>query len=164
MKSIFFASLIFLVLFSCSEEDACTHSVSSSKWTSLDQVTHQQNILMIDDYLSSEGIVAIQDESGLRYVITQTGDGNAPCLESDITVTYEGRLMANGTVIDGTSNPVTFPLKKLIVGWQIGFLKLSKGAKATLYIPSGLAYGTRVIATIPSNSNLIFDVTLVDFK
>lgn len=155
--------LIFLVLFSC-DEDTCTHSVSSSKWTSLDQTTHQQNILAIDGYLNSEGIIAIEHESGVRYVITQAGDGNAPCLESDITVTYEGRLLANGTVIDSSAEPVTFPLKKLIAGWQIGFLKLNRGAKATLYIPAGLAYGNRVIATIPANSNLAFDVTLIDFK
>ena len=162
MRSIF-AVLILLVLFSC-DEDTCTHSVSSSKWTSLDQTTHQQNILAIDGYLLSESIVAVQHESGVHYVITQAGDGSAPCLESDITVTYEGRLLANGTVIDAAANPVTFPLKKLIAGWQISFLELNKGAKATLYIPAGLAYGNRVIATIPANSNLIFDVTLVDFK
>ena len=40
---------------------------------------------------------------------------------------------------------------------------MNKGAKATLYIPSGLAYGNQAIGDIPANSNLIFEVTLVDY-
>ena len=158
-----FAIFVFLVLFSC-DEDTCTHSVSSSKWSSLDQVTHQQNVLAIDSYLNSKGIVAVQHESGLRYVITQAGDDHTPCLESRVTVTYEGRLLVNGNVFDGSATPISFPLKKLIVGWQIGFLQLSQGAKATLYIPAGLGYGNLPYGPIPGNSNLIFNVTLTDFE
>jgi FKBP-type peptidyl-prolyl cis-trans isomerase len=52
----------------------------------------------------------------------------------------------------------------LIEGWQIGLQLVNKGSKVTLYIPSGLAYGTTGSAdgTIASNTNIVFDIDLLD--
>ena len=167
MRSFLFLLIVLVAgLSSCLDtEVACTKEVSAKNWTTLDQTSHQQNIAAIDSYLNGKGIVAIQDVSGLRYTISQAGTGGTPsCLESNITVTYEGRLLSSGAVFDASSTAVSFPLNRLIIGWQIAFLKLNKGTKATLYIPAGLAYGSQAHGGIPANSNLVFDVTLVNFQ
>ena len=109
-------------------------------------------------------------DGAMRYVISTQGTGKAPCLESNITIIYSGRLMSNGTVFDSAVNPVSFPLNNLIIGWKLGLLAVSKGATITLYIPSGYAYGSvaKKDATgktiIPADSNLIFDISLIDFS
>lgn len=126
----------------------------------------QRDITAIDKYLADNGITAQSDPSGLRYVITTAGTGAKPKISNTVTVKYVGKLMSNGTIFDqATANSVNFPLANLIQGWQIGFQLLPKGSKATLYVPSGLGYGTRGSPpAIPANANLIFDVELIDFR
>jgi FKBP-type peptidyl-prolyl cis-trans isomerase FklB len=51
----------------------------------------------------------------------------------------------------------------VIKGWVEGLRILQKGAKARLYIPSTLAYGEQGAgADIQPNSNLLFDVEILD--
>ena len=162
MKKVFFMMCLLAVLAGCNDEPACTKQVSADKINAVDQPQLQNDIIILDDYLASKSIVAIEDPSGLRYVITKAGDDKRPCLESQVTVKYAGRLL-NGAGFDASVNPISFPLNSLILGWQIGFPNFGKGTKATLYIPSGFGYGTIVQPKIPANSNLIFDIELISF-
>jgi FKBP-type peptidyl-prolyl cis-trans isomerase FkpA len=156
--------LFCLLVIACDKDEpkTCTQTISSTAWTSLNQTQLTADIQTIDDYLVSISKTAIEDESGLRYIITEQGTGETPCLESNIKVTYTGALMSNGNVFD-SGTEVQFTLSNLITGWQIAFLKFNRGTKATLYIPSGLAYGSAARSGIPANSNLIFFVELTDF-
>lgn len=121
------------------------------------------DIEAIDEYLSENNINAQTHSSGLRYVITEEGDGKSPTLCDNITVTYEGSLLSNGNVFDGTESPVNFPLDRLITGWQIGIPLIETGGSITLYIPSGFGYGSSGSdQAIPPNANLKFTITLVD--
>jgi len=162
MKKVVFL-LSVLTLVGCKSAVApCTKEVAADKLAAVDQTQLQKDIVTIDAYLASKSIVATQDPTGLRYVITKAGDSATPCLETFVTVKYAGRLL-NGTGFDAAVNPISFQLKGLILGWQIGFLKFGRGTKATLYIPSGLAYGTVSQTKIPANSNLIFDVEVITY-
>jgi len=123
----------------------------------------------IDDYLSKNSINAIRDKSGLRYVITQLGTGPQPDLYSRVKINYTGKLLSTGTAFySGTGEPsVSFDSRVInyLYGFQVAFPKLPVGSKATLYIPSGLGFGTQILTsgsiTIPANSNLMYDVELV---
>lgn len=122
----------------------------------------------IDKYLIENNITAITTESGLRYVITQEGTGDNATPGSNVTVHYHGTLM-DGTKFDSSydrGQPFSFVLGqgRVIAGWDEGIALLNKGAKATLYIPSSLAYGERATGSIKENSILKFDVELIDFK
>jgi FKBP-type peptidyl-prolyl cis-trans isomerase FkpA len=116
----------------------------------------------IDNYLSTNSITAQTDASGLRYMITSLGTGAKPTLANSIKVKYKGMLLSNGQIFDQANSAVVFKLSNLIQGWKIGFQLLPAGSKATLYIPSGLAYGTQATGSIPANSNLIFEVELFE--
>lgn len=116
-----------------------------------------KDIASIDNYLTSNSINAIKDASGIRIVIHHMGtDGLPPNSENNLKVNYTGKLLSNGSVFD--SGTVTNKLSSYIVGWQIGLAMLPAGSEATLYIPSGYAYGPAGTSSIPSNANLVFEV------
>ena len=70
-----------------------------------------------------------------------------------------------GTLIDGTvfdeNDSTKFVANRVIRGWTEGLGLLGEGGKATLYIPSDLAYGARGNQAIEPNSALIFDVEVL---
>jgi FKBP-type peptidyl-prolyl cis-trans isomerase len=81
-------------------------------------------------------------------------------------VHYKGWLYSNGNVFDETKEkPATFPLSRLIKGWQTGLIECRVGGKIRLFIPSGSAYGIRTFSpNIPPNSILVFDVEVLEVK
>ena len=124
---------------------------------------------IIDQYLADNQIEAQTTESGLRYVITKEGTGENAKSGQSIVTNYHGTLL-DGTKFDSSydrNQTFDFVLGqgRVISGWDEGFALLNKGAKATLYIPSSLAYGSQARgAIIKANSILKFDVELVDIK
>jgi FKBP-type peptidyl-prolyl cis-trans isomerase len=126
----------------------------------------QSDIAAIDAYLAANNITNVQTEpNGVRYVITQQGNGNTPCLENFIVATYTGKLLRTGTVFADNATS-TFKINGLILGWQLVLPAIKAGSKVTLYIPSGYGYGPEGGADgkIPSNANLIFDIELVSIR
>lgn len=137
----------------------------------------------IASYLGENKIIAQSSSSGLYYVIDTPGQGAQPKPGNKVKVNYTGRLL-DGKVFDtslvdvaeqhGIHNPqrtyeaITFRLGagQVIQGWDEGIMYLHKGAKARLFIPSTLAYGSRDVGhgLIPANAILIFDVELVDVQ
>jgi len=113
---------------------------------------------------TEEGVV--ETESGLQYRIEVEGEGVNPGPKDTVTVHYEGKLL-NGEKFDSSydrGEPAEFPLTGVIKGWSEGLQYLKEGGKATLYIPSALAYGERGTRGIPGNSLLVFEVELIKVK
>lgn len=125
---------------------------------------------LITDYLAAKNIKAQKTESGLYYTIDRLGDGEQPEQGEKVTVNYTGMLL-NGEKFDSNVDPAFQHVQpfqfilgqgQVIRGWDEGIAMLKKGTKATLYIPSGLAYGERSPSPkIPANSVLVFDVELL---
>jgi FKBP-type peptidyl-prolyl cis-trans isomerase FkpA len=103
---------------------------------------------------------------GLYYTMIKEGTGEQVKVTDTVVIHYKGWLFNNGQIFDETKEePATFPLNRLIPGWQIGVPLCKVGGKIRLYIPSGLAYGIRNLATtIPPNSTLVFDVEVLEVK
>jgi FKBP-type peptidyl-prolyl cis-trans isomerase len=53
---------------------------------------------------------------------------------------------------------------QVIKGWDEGISMMRQGGKATLIIPSNIAYSDRDMGVIPPYSTLVFDVELVEVK
>jgi len=52
----------------------------------------------------------------------------------------------------------------VIPGFAQGLQLVSKGSVVRLCIPAALGYGTQGSGSIPANSDLVFQVELLDFK
>lgn len=106
---------------------------------------------------------AIQTESGLVYYPIVEGSGKQPTVQSTVEVHYHGTL-TDGTVFDSSvqrGQTISFPLSNVIKGWQEGLAMMKEGGKATLVIPSNLAYGDNGSGdTILPGATLVFEVEL----
>jgi peptidylprolyl isomerase len=97
------------------------------------------------------------------------GSGLEIINHSKIEVHYLGKL-EDGTKFDSSydrGEPLSFQIgmKRVIEGWELGLLGMKVGGKRTLFIPSKLGYGQRGAGDlIPPNSNLIFDVEIIDVQ
>ncbi len=86
-----------------------------------------------------------------------------PTVADQITVHYEGRLL-DGTVFDSSyarGEPATFPLGRLVKGWQVAIPNMGVGEVIEIAIPADLAYGPVGRGPIPGNATLVFKVELI---
>jgi len=135
-------------------------SSCSKKLSPEEQMEKDQEI--ITNYINDNNLDAQKTASGLHYVILDLGTGNYPSSNNDVTVRYKG-YFTDGSVFDQSDNAgITFNLQQVIQGWTEGIPKLKEGGEGILLIPSALAYGPDGNSSIPPNSVLIFDVTLLD--
>lgn len=116
---------------------------------------------------------------GVKVDVVAEGTGASPTATDVIFVRYTGKL-DDGTVFDQSQDvqlPIQgllpqgspLPLGRMIPGFAEGAVKMKKGGKYTLFIPADKGYGAegqkdqQGNEVIPPNSNLTFDVELVDF-
>ena len=52
----------------------------------------------------------------------------------------------------------------MIKGWEVGVVGMAIGGERRLTIPPSQGYGSRGIPGIPANSQLIFDIKLLEIK
>ena len=97
--------------------------------------------------------------SGLQYTIVAEGAAEKVGPQDTVWVNYKGTLL-DGTVFD-QNDSTKFVANRVIRGWTEGLGLLGEGGKATLYIPSDLAYGERGNRGIEPNSVLVFDVEVL---
>ena len=109
---------------------------------------------------------SVSYEAGMFYQTLQEGTGKLVKVTDTVTVHYKGSLFSDGSVFDETKDKTaTFPLNRLIQGWQTGLAHCRVGGKIRLFITSGSAYGIRTrAALIPPNSILVFDVEVLEVK
>lgn len=112
---------------------------------------------------------AIVTSSGLRYVVRAPGTDEPPSFGAEVSVSYEGRLLASGLKFDSSRDRGT-PLRfrvgtgAVIKGWDEAFAAMRRGEKRTLIIPWWLAYGAEGRGPIPPRATLLFEVELVDVR
>ena len=107
-----------------------------------------------------------ENMDGVYYSMMKEGSGRQVSVNDTVTIFYKGYLFANDSIFDETKEkPVTFPLKRLIRGWQIGVPLCKVGGKIKLVIPSDLAYSIRTRSSrIPPNSILVFEIEVLNAK
>lgn len=132
---------------------------------------------LIKQYIADNKITVKPTASGMYVVVKKPGSGKKAENGSTVSVYYAGRLL-NGKLFDtniesearkegrmgGHFQPFAFTIgqRSVIKGWEEGITGLSKGAKATLIIPSSMAYGASGAGKdIPPFSPLVFDVEIV---
>jgi FKBP-type peptidyl-prolyl cis-trans isomerase FkpA len=155
---------LFFILIGIALFSACSKSDNNDPQSTACAVTAQyvndnsatQRALMVA-FCNNNGITYTVHPSGILYQIITPGDTAKPNLCTSLTMTYTGKLMTGIQFDKGT---ITYPLKDLIVGWQIGVPLIGKGGKIKMVIPSSLAYGPNANGSIPANSPLYFEMSI----
>ena len=102
--------------------------------------------------------------SGIRYrKLSGPGTGRHPNPTDTVTIHYVGRFI-DGTEFDSSvrrGQPATFPLNRLIRGWQEGVPMMGVGDRYEFAIPYNLAYGYAGRGPIPGGATLIFTIELI---
>lgn len=144
----------------------------------------QEEIAKIEAYLVAnppdEGDILVRDAySGIRMVITDMPTVNVdgedpvpvpPTSENLIVIGYQGRLFTTGDLIEADDSYV-FTLtdadaggEDVIDGLKFALSMMYEGMKATVYMPSGIAYGSKShtgnVGNAPANSIIVYDIEL----
>ena len=133
-------------------------------------------------YITDHKLVLKTTASGLKYAITKSSLKAKPLKGDTLLVNYTGRTLDDkvfDSSIEATAKaanlnqpgrnyePIKFVVGTggVIPGWDEGLLLLGEGGKATLVIPSSLAYGGQGAGEdIKPYSTLVFEVELVKIK
>jgi hypothetical protein len=127
-------------------------------------VQSQLESKMIFDAIAKKKFDTTGSINNLYYSILKEGKGAVVKIKDTVVANYKGYLL-NGEVFDQSKSPATFPLNRLIKGWQIGLPLCRVGGSIRLIIPSALAYSIRARSPkIPPNSVLIFDIEVISVK
>jgi FK506-binding nuclear protein len=104
---------------------------------------------------------------GLKMTDLKVGEGPAAKKGDIVVVHYTGSL-ADGTVFDSTveGKPFEFSLGfgHVIKGWDQGVAGMQVGGKRRLVIPPSLGYGSQRKGSIPPNSEITFEIELLQIK
>ncbi len=133
----------------------------------------QQNAIdekILQDYFAKNNLKPLKTEAGVYYVIHSEGAGATVAKGQTASINYTGRTL-DGKMFDSNTDPskghvepFKFPVGagRVIKGWDDAVLIMKKGTKATIYIPSSLAYGSRGAgADIGPNQVLMFDMEVM---
>jgi len=161
------------------KDEFLTFDIELLKILSKKEVQKEQKLLeeqrkkeednLLEYYLLENKIETEPQISGLYYIETKKGKGKQAQPGDLLTVHYTGKFL-NGEVFDSSyrrNRPFSFKLGNgdVIAGWEEGFSKMHEGGKATLIIPSHLAYGKEGYGKIiPPYTTLIFDVELLKIQ
>lgn len=126
-------------------------------------------------------------ESGLQLAFNTKGNGAQPKKGDIVGVNYAG-YFTDGRNFDtniaekakalGTFNerraadprgyapmPVPYsPEAQMIPGFKEAIQQMKVGDKTTAFIPASLGYGANAVGPIPANSDLIFEIEIVDIQ
>jgi FKBP-type peptidyl-prolyl cis-trans isomerase FkpA len=125
---------------------------------------------ILTDFMNKKGIKASKTNWGTYVAITAPGTGENLNEKSIALVNYTGKTLADSVVdsnVDpkfGHVEPISVDLSTFNVmpGWIDALRMLKKGSKATILIPSSLAYGKNGRKGIRPNENLQFDIEVLD--
>jgi FKBP-type peptidyl-prolyl cis-trans isomerase FkpA len=120
-----------------------------------------KNETEIQAYVAENKLNAIRTDSGLYYVINDTGTGKQPTATSNVTVAYKGYYTSKKIFDQSNDAGITIGLQQVIKGWTEGIPYFKEGGSGILLIPAHLGYGSYNTNGIPGGSVLIFDVKLI---
>lgn len=148
---------------------ACSKDAAPTDYAPIDDA-------IITKYLADKSITTAQKQPSGLYFIPTTTNANAKLatIGTNVSIRYTATLL-DGTVFDGTSlrnnTPASFVLgqSNAPTGLQLGVLLMHLGDKATLLLPSGLAYGGSEATgptgvKVPANTVVRYDVEVIDFN
>ncbi|MFT4025859.1 MAG: FKBP-type peptidyl-prolyl cis-trans isomerase [Novosphingobium sp.] len=106
---------------------------------------------------------AVKTATGLGYTELRAAAGPKPAAGDVALINYIGYLAATGATFDQAMT-APLPVDGVIPGFAEGLKLIPTGGIYRLCVPASLGYGAEAAGQIPANSDLVFQVELVDKK
>jgi FKBP-type peptidyl-prolyl cis-trans isomerase FkpA len=90
------------------------------------------------------------------------GNGESPTRDDVVLINYKGMLTSGKVFDEGKQVPLA--VDGVVPGFTQALEQMQRGGKYKVTIPSSLGYGSEANGPIPANSDLTFEVELLDFK
>jgi FKBP-type peptidyl-prolyl cis-trans isomerase len=137
----------------------------------------KNEVARVNNYISSKSLKPVVTASGLNYVITKQGSGPKAAVGDTVEFNYTVSLLS-GTIFDTSLpalskkaskfdptrqyTPIKLPVGNgsTIPGFEEGLMLFPAGTKATLILPSKLAYGDQGGA-LPPFTPLAFELEIL---
>ena len=127
--------------------------------TPQDSAWHNRQGLAIASLKAADGWQVLPGNGRWRRVAGD-GSGRHPTVADTVRLNYRGTFI-DGTEFDASTEPVEFPLGRLIKGWQVAVPLAGVGDTIEIVLPADLAYGPKGKCTIPGNATLMFRIELL---
>ncbi len=114
-----------------------------------------------------ETVTAETPVNELQTIDVKEGDGAVVQPGDCVAALYYGTLAESGETFDGKDDdgtPIEFSLNGVIQGWTEGIPGMKVGGVRRLVIPAAQAYGEQERPGIPANSDLVFEVEIVNAR
>ena len=111
--------------------------------------------------LAATGIAWAAMPASVDVQTLVAGKGASPTMQDVALINYKGTL-PDGQVFD-QAQFTPMPLEGVVPGFSKALLQMQKGGKYKVVIPSALAYGEKGSGPIPPNTDLTFEIELLDF-
>lgn len=108
------------------------------------------------------GVAWASVPAGVKLETLRAGSGASPTREDVALINYVGTL-PDGKEFDKAQGAV-FPLEGVVPGFTMALEQMQRGGKYKVEIPSELAYGDKQAGPIPPNTDLTFEIELIDFR
>ena len=112
--------------------------------------------------LAAGGIAYAALPPAVDVKVLTAGTGESPTADDVALLNYKGTL-PDGTVFDEGEQAV-FPHSEVVPGFTKAVEQMQRGGKYKVLIPAELAYGDKQMGDIPANTDLTFEIELLDFK
>ena len=158
MKQLNILLIVIALSFGCNDDHTIDNSIPTEEQFEID-------LELIDNWIAdpvNEVTDTLHHQTEIRYTINKQGSGLKAQVADVLRVKYEGRFLESGAVFD-SSESFDFVLNSgsIILGWYYMLQEMREGDEFTIYLPSFYAYGTRGNGSIPPNTVLVFDITLI---
>ncbi len=113
-----------------------------------------------------ENFTPVESVATLEKTDTKVGDGQEAMPGDTVTVDYTGAIATTGKIFQSSKDagqPAAISLDQVITGWKEGIPGMKVGGTRRLLIPAVDGYADKPPqgSGIPSNADLVFDVTLI---
>lgn len=113
-------------------------------------------------FLAAVGLAYTMLPGSVSVETIKAGTGASPTMEDVVLINYKG-MLKDGKVFD-EGKQVPNAVAEFVPGFTKALLKMQRGGKYKVQIPAELGYGDKAAGPIPANSDLTFEVELLDFK
>jgi FKBP-type peptidyl-prolyl cis-trans isomerase FkpA len=112
--------------------------------------------------LAAAGIAWASKPVSVDVQTLVAGKGPSPTVADVALINYKGTL-PDGKVFD-QAEKAAFPLEGVVPGFTKALEQMQRGGKYKVLIPSELGYGAKGAGPIPPNTDLTFEIELLDFR